>query len=277
MPRTAPALLALVIVLTACGENPIERAGQGSTDWIGAAAPSTRATVPVEIPTTTRPQRPTVDLIPATGLGWINDELDLYIADTPDGVAGLVWEASSGVDTYVQAHRTSVARALPGVKFPAAVPENVAHVTSQLVFSTPSGAMDEEWLAAFGFWSVIPYTQSRAVGQSVVLRVGRSYRPLDGVALTGCAVLLLGEALGCSDVIVAGLGMATEVTVAEGVKLMWTDGDYRYELFYRTAQNPEVAGLMAGSMVELTDLESRAVLAFQGVVARMPVASPPPE
>ena len=117
---------------------------------------------------------------------------------------------------------------------------------------------------------VIPYTQSRAVGQSGVLRVGRSYRPLDGVALTGCAVLLLGEALGCSDVIVAGLGMATEVTVAEGVKLKWTDGDYRYELFYRTAQNPEVAGLMAGSMVELTDLESRAVLAFQGMVARMP-------
>ena len=172
MRRTAAVLSALVLVLSSCTENPIERAGQGSTDWIGEGAPSTLPTVPAEVTTTTVPPAPRVELVASVGLNWINDELATFHADTPLDVSDLVWESSSRVDSYVQAHRTSISRALPGLKFPAAVPDDVSHVTSQLVFEIPVGAMTDEWIAAFGFWTVAPYSESRSIGQSAVLRVG---------------------------------------------------------------------------------------------------------
>ena len=73
----------------------------------------------------------------------------------------------------------------------------------------------------------------------------------------------------------AGLGDAAEVVTGDGVRLSWVDGDYRYELFYRTFEDVDVAGMMAGSMVELTDLEARAVQVFRGMVSRLAVASSP--
>ena len=80
---------------------------------------------------------------------------------------------------------------------------------------------------------------------------------------------------GCRDAIVAGLGGASEVVAPDGVMLRWDDGGYHYQLFYRTG-SPEIAGLIAGSMVELSDIESRGLLAFRGVVSRMGLASPSP-
>jgi len=61
------------------------------------------------------------------------------------------------------------------------------------------------------------------------------------------------------------------------VTLAWDDGPYRYELFYRTTESPEVAAFIAGSMIELTDLETRAVLAYRGVTSRIAAASSPSE
>ena len=74
---------------------------------------------------------------------------------------------------------------------------------------------------------------------------------------------------------VAGLVDAAEIVTDDGITLTWVDGDYRYELFYRTFEGLDVAGMMAGSMVELTDLESRAVQVFRGMVSRLAVASSP--
>ena len=275
MRRTAAVLSALTLVLISCTENPIESAGQGSTDWIGQGAPSTLSTVPAEVTTTTAPTAPRVELVASVGLNWLNDGLATFHADTPLEVSELVWDASSGADGFVQAHRNSISRALPGLKFPAAVPDDISHITSQLVFELPMGAMTDDWTAAFGFWTVPPYSESRSIGQSAVLRVG--FNEAAGIegALTGCTTLLVPASIGCSDIIVAGLGDAAEVVTDDGVRLSWVDGDYRYELFYRTFEDVDVAGMMAGSMVELTDLETRAVQVFRGMVSRLAVASSP--
>ncbi len=73
---------------------------------------------------------------------------------------------------------------LRGLEFPTALPEDVIYVTSQLVF-TGDGKMADPLLAAFGLWTIPPYSQSRTVGQSGVLerhaalpfgRIGRGRR-----------------------------------------------------------------------------------------------------
>ncbi len=265
-------LSATALVLAACGGSPLERAGQGSTEWIGEGAPTTLPPIVLETTTTTVAPRETVGLQPAVGLDWLNDRLTPYTAETPDEVVDLVWSNSAGADSYVQAHRTAISRALPGVKFPAAIPDDVLHITSQLVFTTASGDLGSPWIAAFGFWTTAPYTEPRSVSQSVVLHVGRS-----SGTTAGCDTLALGAGDRCGDVMVAGLGQAAQIIDTDGVTLAWDDGPYRYELFYRTTDAPEVAAFIAGSMIELTDLETRAVLAYRGVTSRISAASPPSE
>ena len=271
--RSVVWLIAVVLVLAACGENPLQRAGEGSTDWIGGDTPTSTTAVPIQITTTTAPPTAVVELMAAVGLVWTNDELVTFSSDTPSGVIELAWGASTGRDAYVQAHRQTIARALPGIKVPAAVPDDIVHVTSQLVFGSTPGELSSEWLAAFGFWTVAPYSQSRVSGQSVVLHVGSSEQE-SGPA---CENLRIAASEICRDRVVAGLGEASEVVANEGVTLRWDDGAYQYQLFYRTADSLDEAALMAGSMVGLTDLEDRATLAFRGVVSRMAAASPPSE
>ena len=271
--RISVPLLALVLSLQACGVDPLSRAGSGSTDWIGEGAPSTVARLLPATTTTFRTPRPIVDLGAAVGLYWTNDHLATFNADTPSGISGLVWDASDGTDSHVQANRTSIARALPGIKVPAVVPTDVLHVTSQLVYE-PGGLLTGDWVAAFGFWTATPYLDSRATSQSAVLHVG-TFDTGPGSS-TGCALFAQGS-VGCQDVVVAGLGEASEESVPDGVRLSWVDGSYRYELFYRTVENPEVVELMAGAMVELTDLESHAALVFRGLISKASPASPPAE
>ena len=264
-------LIALLMALASCGESPLERAGEASTGWIGDGTATTALPSIITTTTTIAPFTPPVELMAAVGLTWTNDRLVQFTGQTPAVVIGLAWEASSGRDFYVQAHRQSIARAVPGVKVPAAVPDDIVHVTSQLVFGSTPGELSEEWLAAFGFWTVVPYSDSRSVGQSVVLHTGQAARDRG----FSCEKLSLTVSQICRDAIVAGLGEASEVVAPDGVTLRWDDGGYHYRLFYRT-DSPEVAALIAGSMVKLTDIESRGLLAFRGVVSRMGLVSPPP-
>ena len=172
--RSVMSLIALVMVLTSCGESPLERAGEASTGWIGDGTATTALGSIITTTPTTEPIAPRVELMAAVGLAWINDHMVQFTAQTPAAVIGLAWEASNGSDSYVQAHRQTIARAVPGVKVPAAVPDDVVHVTSQLVFGPTPGELSESWLAAFGFWTVVPYSDSRSVGQSVVLHIGQA-------------------------------------------------------------------------------------------------------
>ena len=254
-----------------CGESSLDRAGQGSTDWIGQGAPSTTPPPPLEITTTTLPPGPEEHLSSAEGLEWLNEGLDGFEAESPEAVVDLVWDASNGVNSFVQANRSSIALALPGVRFPATVPDEVGYVTSQLVFSTPGGAMNEEWLAAFGLWTVTPYSASRAVGQSVVLYVGRDISGADSDPSRACDLMLGIAKSSCTDQMVEGLGWASRVSVPDGVKLAWSDGLYRYELFHRTSGDFAVAELMAGVMIELSSIESEAGEAFLSLLNRVSV------
>ena len=235
--------IALLMALASCGESPLEHAGEASTGWIGDGTSVTTTT-------TTAPSAPSVELMTATGLSWTNDRLVQFTAQTPAAVIGLAWEASSGRESYVQAHRQTIARAVPRVKVPGAVPDDVVYVTSQLVFGSTPGELSEEWLAAFGFWTVVPYSHSRSVGQSVVLHIGQVVRDRG----FSCEKLPLAVSQICRDEIVAGLGEASEVVAPDGVTLRWDDGEYHYRLFCRT-DSPEMAALIAGSMMELTDIE----------------------
>jgi hypothetical protein len=88
------------------------------------------------------------------------------------------------------------------------------------VFDAASGILDGETSAAFGIWSVVPYSDDE--GRLAVLRVGQA----PTTAEVG--------------------GGITSSGVEDGLSLSWTDGGFRYELFC-VAQIPEE---MCWQMVE---------------------------
>jgi hypothetical protein len=129
----------------------------------------------------------------------------------------------------VQASRVEIATALPTVRFPETVPEDVRWVTSQLVYDPSSGLLDADTSAAFGFWTVEPYTAES--GQLGVLRVGPA---LDGI---GAAK---------SDVV--------PIIVPDGLSLGWTNAGLRYEFFCQSSVTDAVCNAIVDSFVPLSDL-----------------------
>lgn len=273
----ASALIA-VLLLAACGESPLGEVGQRSTDWIGEAEQiATSSTTLPEV--VVAPQVAALALTSAASLEWANDGLAFAESDleAPDVVRD-VWRRLGAGDAFVQVHRTDIAAALPGVAFPGAVPSEVEHVTSQLVYQdNQTGRLSDDVVAAFGLWSVKPYSQSRVVGQQAVLMVGLvpTEEPDEGsdddVPLSLCDAAQIADALDCREIAIDGVQVA-ELAVADGVWLVWSEGLYRYELFYRTSTDPEIASLIASSMVPLADVEEKAFDAFVGVASQSTVS-----
>jgi hypothetical protein len=125
----------------------------------------------------------------------------------------------------------------------------VRFVTSQLVYDLAQSSLSTEQVAAFGLWSVEPYTRSRSVGQQAVLTVITDAEGLAGLASgtadTSCARFIDRQA-DCS-VTTVDEGPAWELTDRIGVTLVWYSDLYRYELFLRSGVNPSWAVLMADS------------------------------
>jgi hypothetical protein len=164
----------------------------------------------------------------SAGVIWVNDQFEVVVGEAADAVVHRVWQRSSGVDPYVQASRGEVAAALPGIEFPSLVPENITHISSQLVFDTQTGTLDVATSAAFGLWSAEPYTVPRIEGQMVVLRVGlRSALPDEG-----------------SDQI-------STFQATDGRELAWSQGDYVYQLFCRRGISEESCFAMADALTSL--------------------------
>ncbi len=194
----------MLLALTACGEaGPLDGLGSRSSEWVheGVLTTTTSARVVIQVADE--------GLIDATDLLWTNDDLgDPAVAEAAAVIAA-VWDRQVG-SRFVQASRLEIATALPTLRFPSLVPQQVRWVTSQLVYEEATQQLDGTTSAAFGLWAVEPYSANE--GRLGVLRVG---------AAPG------GTGTGRSDTV--------PILVPDGVTMAWTEGGLRYELFCRSS------------------------------------------
>lgn len=195
-------LTALSVLFAACGESGLlDTAGDRSKDFVfGDSLPTTSTNASTVIV-------PAGDgkLVSTRSVAWLNDTLSDSSTGSADFVIAKVWQRRTDETRFVQASRAEIAAAVPGIFFPTAVPEDVTWVTSQLVFDLASATLDADVSAAFGLWSVDPYTSEE--GRRGILRVGSS----------GGTTLVEGE-------------IRPEQTDL-GFVMTWVVGTYRYELF----------------------------------------------
>lgn len=214
----------MLLVLSSCGESgPLDGLGDRSTEFVR---------VGVEATTTTEAR--VVFLVANEGLVgsgdllWTNDDLGGGGLSEPPVVIRGVWSRQIG-SRFVQASRGEVAAAMPTIRFPSLVSEDVNWITSQLVFDPATGELDGNTSAAFGLWSVEPYTVTE--GQLGVLRVGSA----------------LGD-------VGAGRSDTVPILVPDGVNLGWTEGGLRYEMFCRASIPDAVCEAIIDSFVPLSTL-----------------------
>lgn len=217
-------VLALAVIAAACGEaGPLERVGEASSGWVTAVTVSTTTTPSVVIKVGNE------GLIGAGDVLWANDDIGpASPSSDPRFAIATVWDRENG-SRFVQSSRAEIAAALPTVRFPEAVPEDVRWVTSQLVFDPATGLLDVDTAAAFGLWTVEPYTVES--GRLVVLRVGSAP---DGVSAAK------------SDVV--------PIILSDGLSLGWTEAGLRYELFCRVTIPEPVCNAIVDSFVPLNGL-----------------------
>ena len=227
MTRTVTTLFAgaaLALVLVACGEQgPLDGFGERSSEWVSEGV----------VATTTSEARVVFQvanegLVGTADLLWTNDDLGDSAVGEPALVVRGVWARQIG-SRFVQASRNEIAAALPTIRFPSLVPEDVAWITSQLVYDPATGHLDGNTSVAFGLWAVEPYTVTE--GQLGVLRVGAA--PGDAGA-------------GRSDTV--------PILVPDGVNLGWTEGGLRYEMFCRGSIPDAVCEAIIESFVPLSSL-----------------------
>jgi len=224
--RVALIVLVLAVIAAACGESgPLERAGEASSGWVTAVTTPTTTSPPVVI------EIGNEGLVGAGDVLWVNDDIGpVTPSSDPRAAIAAVWDRQLG-SRFVQASRAEIAAALPTIRFPEAVPEDVRWMTSQLVFDSISGLLDVDTSAAFGLWTVEPYTVEN--GRLGVLRVG--------TAPSG-----IGAAK--SDIV--------PIIVPDGLSLGWTEAGLRYELFCRATIPELVCTAIVESFVPLSGLLS---------------------
>lgn len=220
-------LVVVAAISAACGEA-------GVFDGVGDR---TRAFV--QGPTTTTMPPPVVDAgvageaaVGAVDVMWYNDQKTPQHRGESARVIADVWNTRVGNSRFVQSSRGEIADALPALKFPSIVPEQVRWVTSQLVYDEVTRTLDPNTSAAFGLWTTEPYQSD--MGRIGVLRVG--------VAPAGRT------------------GQQTpieSIVVPEGVSLGWTDGTLRYELFCRSEISEQFCIEIAESARPLSELVGR--------------------
>ncbi len=221
--RVAAAMLAgAVTLLAACGEErPLADVGDLSERFVHDETTTTAA-----VSTTVDPDGPGVGFVHSADVTWWNDDLGVPVFSTESALQAVI-ERNNGTNEFVQASREEIAWALPGVAFPALVPESVAWVTSQLVLDLDSGQLDGETSAAFGLWTLEPYVFTRGQGQAAVLTVGEVDLEQDSTL--------------------------TSIRVDQGLTLVWQDRRYRYELFCRSTLPEDLCWAMAENLAPLED------------------------
>ena len=238
-------MVASIVMLAACGEAPLKSIGQRSSDWINEPEIVTTTATPVTVPT----------LVDSSTLQWSNDDIVNESLDDPAGLIAEVFQRREG-DRFIQASRREIAAALPGVRFPAAVPHGASWVSSQLVIEN-SGLLSDNPSAAFGIWSAEPYTRSRSVAQLVILTVANDKETAtqlaQGEADTSCARFADRTTEQCQIVDISGR-QGWRLISSSGTSVVWFDDAYRYELFGRSFISGELLITMATRSVALSEL-----------------------
>jgi hypothetical protein len=221
--RRTAAVLTLALVVAGCGDV-LSGVGDLSERVVHGDRPSTTST-------TSGGGSVDLRLTGVTNVAWFNDGMDVATANLDrDDTIVAVWLDAENRDAeggFIQATRREIARALPGILFPQLVPEQITHVTSQLVYDTSSGTLDASTTAAFGLWAGEPYTAPRSESQLIVLRVGLR-------TFTGDA----------DDEILA-------FQVADGQELAWSHDDFVYQLFCRRGVSEQACYAIAESTIPL--------------------------
>ena len=238
--------VALFTLLPACGDAPLQSIGERSSEWINE--PEIVATTVLTVPAPTS--------IDSKILQWSNDDI---VTENLGDRAALISEVFSRRegDRFIQASRYEIATALPDVMFPALAPFGAEWVSSQLVIEN-SGELSDNPSAAFGIWSVEPYTRSRSVAQMAILRVASDQETATEVAQNGdisCARFAERITDQCHIITVNDRSI-WRLTSASGTTLIWFDNAYRYELYGRTWVAAEVLVDMAGESIGLDQLSA---------------------
>jgi hypothetical protein len=234
-----------VLVFGGCGGEPFSHVGEGASDWIGRPTVETTATT-----------GPGPGLAPVNRIDWVNRDLAPVGGTTPAEIISGVYTRAKPSDPFVQATPQEIALALPGLVFPSLLPPEVRYVTSQLIYDLSTVTLASEEVAAFGLWTVEPYTRSRSVGQQGVLTVVADAEGIaaleSGTADTSCARYLAVEAE-CAVNLVSE-SPAWELRDPNGETLVWYGDSFRYELFLRSGVNPELAVQIAESSRPLANV-----------------------
>jgi hypothetical protein len=234
-------LFVFALALTACGTDSLASLGQRSSRWVSEPTVVTTTTIPITVPLVSS----------ADSLIWFNDEIGTATPD-PETVVALVFARREG-DRFIQASRSEIATALPGIQFPSRFPPLAEYVTSQLVIEN-SGQISDDPSAAFGIWTAEPYTRSRSVGQMIVLRVSRDSQTAAEILLPDADLSCSRFSDGTSDSCDVGdiEGRTTWILKnSSGTTLIFFDDQYRYELFGRPFAPVEALRQTVASMVLL--------------------------
>ncbi len=238
-------LAVAIVVMTACGDNPLASLGGRSSGWINEP----------EVTTTTRPQVDLPTTIEFTDLKWFNDGIVTGDLLDPTQVVANVFARREG-DRFIQASPFEIATVVPGLVFPTVAPHSAEWVSSQLVIEN-NGRLSAQPTAAFGIWSAVPYTRSRTVAQMAILQVAIDPETAAEVILPeadlSCARFAEDTTEECS-VLTIDDKTVWRLASRSGITLVWFEGANRYELFGRIFVPSAVLEEMAGSTVPLTEI-----------------------
>ena len=239
-------LVVALLTLAACGPEPLSGVGERSSEWI--QEPSVTTVVSVD--------PGGLALAPVIVSDWFNNDLAPIGGTSPGEIISGVYARANPSDPFVQATPAEIAIALPGVVFPSLAPPEVRYITSQLVYDLRDITLATDQVAAFGLWTVEPYTRSRSVGQQGIFTVIPDAEGLAAIASgnadTSCA-RYLDQQVECS-VREVDVAPAWELTDQLGTTLVWYGDSYRYELFLRSGVAPGLAIDMAESVRPLESL-----------------------
>jgi hypothetical protein len=215
--RRLVAVVACAVALGACGDDGmLSGLGDRSHEYVAGSTTTTIFT-----PGTDDVIVATSGVVATETLSWFNEGIEGEVIGEANVVVAGVWSRGNADGRFIQASPAEIAVALPEIAFPSLVPEQSDWVTSQLVYDAASATLDVEVAAAFGLWSVEPYSDDE--GRLAVLRVGLSSQSAGG-----------------------GSGIVSSA-VEDGLNLVWSEGPYRYELFCRSQIDEDLCWQMVES------------------------------